>query len=249
MRHDYSARLGGIELRPYRSSPRPGEWVAQLRSRIEGWHKAPDKTSTFESATGDGQQRGLRLLDVRPMTLDLTIKASEQYGDGSLDDALDTISRLYLTTLRVTESARGLDREIDVRVEEPRINDLSPLVSHVTLPLIADDPLRHNAGSFDLYAGETWIANRGDRQAWPIIEAGGPVSFQIGHPGGTARINLPEGNHEISTRDGKVWSPVGVEVPDALTGPWPYVSTVGSLWTVTGFVSGFARIRRWEAWS
>lgn len=227
--------------------PRPGEFELGM-SGWSGWiDSAPDMTMTEDHPIGSGQIRGLRREGARQILIDGDIWASTEYGPGSVSDALEQVGRLYRTTLTVTERD-GRTLEADVVVSH-RATLATPTLATLTLTLTADDPLKHGSGAFNLYAGETWIPNRGDMQAWPIIEAGGPVSFQISHPGGTARINLPEGNHEISTRDGIVWAPSGTEVHGAVTGPWPYVSPGGSLWTTTGFVTGYARIRRWEAWS
>ena len=228
--------------------PRPGHFEIGM-SGWSGWSdSAPDESEVREHYIGDGQIRGLRRTGARRIIIDADIQASTEYGPGSVSDAVHQLGRLYRSTLTVTERD-WRTTELDVIVEH-RSTLISPLYATLTLTLTAADPLRHGSGVTRLYAGETWIPNRGDRQAWPILEAGGPVTFTVDHPGGHFRVSLPAGMHTIDTREGKIWTPSGTELAGTqASGPWPYVRPGGSLWDVGGFVTGYANMRRWEAWS
>ena len=241
--------LGGIEFATGQDVPAPEGWMLTLHE-LRGWDETvPDATETYESVSGDGQHRGLTRAGVRQVTLTGLVLAREGYGPASPSGAATAIKRLGRTTLRVVEG-EDLVREIDV-VPDLQLTRLSgaPQKARYTLTLTADDPLISNAGSITVGAGETWIPNRGDKQAYPIIEAGGPVTIFIESPAGTCQLNLGSGLHTVDTRDGIVWTPAGIELAGAVIGPWPYVRPGGSLWNVSGIVSGAIRVKRWEAWS
>lgn len=244
----FGLRLGDLPISGYRIEPEPGAYVLQLRERIDGWGNAPDRTPRYPSASGDGSTAGMRQLGGRALMLPLTIKSHSQFGPGSVDEAVRTIQRMHRTTLYASEA--GLYREVDVTVGVPRITDESTTFSVMTLPLTADDPLRHRSGHVDLPAGTTLLPNGGDMQAWPIIEASGVVTFTVTHPGGTLNATMPSGPHEIHTRTGRMYNrSTGVQVHGQMSGPMPYVLPGGSQWDVGGIVTGLIRVRRWEAWS
>lgn len=249
MTHDYEVRLGNIPIRTDMAPAHLSGWVFSLTGRIEGWDEIGTATATTPHSSGDGQIRGLRRTPPRTLVLPLDLESDRHHGPGSLGEAFSRLSRTHQTTLYISEA--GLHREIDVVLEDgARITEHNPNFAVVTLPLTADDPLRHRSGHVDLPAGTTLLPNGGDMQAWPIIEASGVVTFTVTHPGGTLNATMPSGPHEIHTRTGRMYNrSTGVQVHGQMSGPMPYVLPGGSQWDVGGIVTGLIRVRRWEAWS
>ena len=246
-------RLGDLEIHTRRVSPRAGTWLLQLRELIDGWHGLGDASRSWTHWSGDGSSRGALKFPSRPLSLSLTLKGSRAGGAGSVAEGLEALSRLHRTTLQVVED--GLGREMDVSVEPMRVSSESLRFAAVTLPLVADDPLRYGSGERDLSNGTVSLPNRGDQVAWPVLESSGPHGeLSITHPGGTWTVPALDAGlrRTYDFRHGRTYNTSGQRIWGSHTGsgPRPRVEAQGwTEWTISGKGSGSLTLRRFEAWS
>ena len=248
-------RLGDLELHTVgQRKPGHGSWDMGIED-WSGWEEsAPDDSSTTPHRSGDGQVSGVPRLSPRPITLRGHIEASESWGGGSLTEAINTLARIRWGTLRVDERG-GLSREADVRVTMLQTTRDGLDRAMYTLTLVADDPLRHGSDSMWVKPGAQTIPNRGTVQAWPRIflkttAPAGITKLTIGGPWGQWRVDAPDGDYLVDTRNSEIWDQIGQRVSGVSSGPWPYVLPGGTSWTVLSMVGMVqVRIDRFEAWS
>lgn len=241
--------LGSVELHTTRIEPDVGEWLLSM-AEWSGWEEpAPLDTEEVAHPSGDGQIPGVQRLGPRPITLSGLVKASSDYGHGSLTEALSGLSRIRRATFRVVER-EGLTREADVRVSRLQSTRRGLRVAPYTLSLVADDPLRYS-GETVSRNGQVLLSNRGDEVAWPLIRVLGGSTVTIVSATGTFRVTIPSSViHTINCREGIIWNSAGWVVDAATTtGPWPRVPPGGDMWTISGVPAGQVTISRHEAWS
>lgn len=247
-----SVTLGGLTLSTCAPDP-AGSWVIHLVS-LEGWDDGiQEEASVVAHPSGDGQVAGLPRLGARRITVRVEVQGVDEFGPRSAAAGVEELARLRSVTLAVSDAARGLSREADVRVlqvQSPMDGD-SMLIRTVTLSLVADDPLRYVTGSQALANGANSLINRGGETAWPLLDLTGPHgALTITHPGGSWSLAALAAGvaRTVDCRNGAVFNAAGVRV-SGTSGPWPRVRPGGAAWTISGLGAGMAYVRRWEAWS
>ena len=245
-----TVRLGDAVFGTEHLGLRPGEWQLLLQS-VSGWDEsAADETNVSAHPSGDGVIASARRLGQRVVTLSGLIIGTTEAGEGSPSAVTDMLARQARATLYMGESS-GYSREADVRLTQRQVTRIPGAlhVANFTLTLTADDPLRYGSSTRALANGANALTNRGDMDAWPILELTGPHNaLTITHPAGTFTFPaLASGSRAIDCRNGEVWS--GSTRVLGASGAWPKVPSGGGSWTVSGLGAGTATLRRFEAWS
>src|SRR5699024_6701707 len=149
--------------------------------QLKGWFdSAPDDTSDVDHWTGDGSIHGMLRRKGRTIEIGGVVAAV----DGRrLAEAKRTFGAQRVAKLVVSES--DLTVEADVRRITLKWDDINLSHSRFSLTLLADDPLRYG-GSRVLKNGSNVLVNRGDVDAFPVLELAGPSGgeVKITHPGG-----------------------------------------------------------------
>lgn len=245
---DQHVSLGDVRFQTgYETGQYAPKWTIGL-AELEGWDdSAPDRTETFDHWSGDGAESGLERDGARVIRVRGSISAPDM---GSMTAGKDALKRA-VGVFVVDDRLLGLAREATVR--RPRVlwEQVTPLFERFSLTIVADDPLRYSTATASLANGSNVLVNRGDRDAWPVLEFVGPHNaVSIVHAGGTYQLTaLTSGTERtVDLRNGNVWEG-GVRVFGAESGPAPLVPAGGADLTVSGLGSGTARVRRFEAWS
>lgn len=226
-------------------SPESG-YVALIEPyRLQGWwDAAPNGTSDIDHWTGDGSIPGLLRRRGRTVEINGVVAAVDARR---LGEAKRAFGAQRVAKLVVTES--GLTTEADVRLVSLKWDDINLSNSKFSLTLFAADPLRYG-GSQVLVNGSNVLANRGDVDAFPVVELVGPHGdVTVTHPGGSFTYPaFSSGSRLIDCRNGEVWRG-GVRTFPGYEGAWPVVPVGGASWTVSGLGAGVAVVKRFEAWS
>lgn len=250
------ASVDGWSAASRASIPRDGTWVATL-SDWSGWVGGVSlSTDSQQSPVGDGLVAGPTRLGGRTITLSgLVLAGYESSSPRLMHEAGEALAAVLTTAtrlarLRVQEPMLGLTREADVRLAQGSdFTMLTPQVARWSLYLVADDPLRYEAGETIIRPGQTvWVPNRGRIISRPLVEFVGPLTapdlsgFVLG-------ADVPAGVTLVADMRQRIVTRNGLRTFTPAQGFWQNVPVGGTSYKLTAGGTGYVRVRRSSAWT